>query len=335
MQYSVAIIGAGKWSENHLAGWRAQPDVKVTWVVRSNEERAKQKATAWGISNWSADYKEVMGREDIDIVDILLPHDLHAEAACLALSQGKHVLLEKPIAQTLQEAKQIAAAARQYKRRVMIAENWVYSTMVQKAQALLTNGEIGTPFMIRAIVDLDTRSYFTGLDWKYSRARSGGGGLMDGAIHCVSTCRYLLGDVREVSAMMSNHGFREIAPMEDTTLLSMRFESGASGAILHTWVAQRERPRTEVIILGNEGTIEFEMYSGRFFVTRKGQRCEHVEQQQSRGFVEEISHFLECLRGDREPMTSPEEQIGTLKVVLAAYQSTETGRVVRVADLGR
>lgn len=74
--YNVAVIGAGKWSENHLAGWRAQSDANVTWVVRSSEERAKQEATAWGVPNWSATYQEVVRREDVDIVDILLPHDL-------------------------------------------------------------------------------------------------------------------------------------------------------------------------------------------------------------------------------------------------------------------
>ena len=72
----------------------------VTWVVCSTEEHARQKAQAWGVSRWTADYNEVLARDDVDIVDILLPHDLHAEVACRALARGKHVVLEKPLAPT-------------------------------------------------------------------------------------------------------------------------------------------------------------------------------------------------------------------------------------------
>jgi len=333
MPYNVAVIGAGKWSENHLAGWRAQSDVNVTWVVRSSEERAKQKATAWGVPNWSATYQEVVRREDVDIVDILLPHDLHAEAACLALSHGKHVVLEKPLAPTLREAKRIAEAARQYQRKVMISENWVYSTWVQKARALMTKGEIGTPFMIRSLLDMDVRAGFVGLDWRYSLARMGGGALLDAGTHCVSACRFLLGEIREIGALMSNHGFGEIAPMEDTCLLLMRFESGASGSLALTWLAQRERPRSEFIILGDKGTIEFDTHSRQFFLTTNKRRAEEFDLQPSRGFVEQMRHFVECLRENKTPLTSPEEQIGTLRAILAAYRAAESGRWVCVGEI--
>ena len=99
--YRVAIVGAGVWSENHMLGWRAQSDVAVTWVVCSTEEHARKKAQAWGVPGWTADYNEVLVRDDVDIVDILVPHDLHVEVACRALAHGKHVVLEKPLAPTL------------------------------------------------------------------------------------------------------------------------------------------------------------------------------------------------------------------------------------------
>src|SRR5271157_2845776 len=125
MPYNVAIIGAGAWSQNHVTGWRAQPDATITWVVRSTDAKARERATLWGVPNWSADYRQVLERDDVQIVDILLPHDLHAEVACLALAHGKHVVLEKPIATTLAGARQIAEAARRYQRKVMVSENWV------------------------------------------------------------------------------------------------------------------------------------------------------------------------------------------------------------------
>ena len=333
MTYNVAIIGAGKWSENHLAGWQAQPGVNITWVVRSTAEAAQQRATQWGIPNWSTNYKEVVARDDVHIADILLPHDLHAEAACYALAHGKDVVLEKPLAPTLREARKIAEATRAHKRKVMISENWVYSTWVQKAHGILANGDIGTPFLVRSNMDMDVRAYFTGLDWKFDQSRMGGGALMDGGIHAVSAARYLMGEIREVSASMDTYGFHEIAPMEDTIILLLGFESGAKGVMAVTWIAQRERPRTEFVILGTKGTLEFDTHARQFFLTREGSRCEQFNLQASRGFVEQMTHFLECVREDRQPITSPDEQIGSLKAVLAAYRSAETGRTIRTADL--
>lgn len=331
--YNVAIIGAGVWSQNHLTGWRAQPDVRVTWLVRSTEAKAKEKASAWGVPHWSADYKLVIERPDVDIVDILLPHDLHADVACLALAHGKHVVMEKPLATTLAEAQRLAEAARRYDRKVMISENWNYSTWVRKAHTLIREGAIGTPFMIRSILDMDVRAGFVGLDWRYRPERMGGGALLDAGTHCISACRYLLGEIREVSGVVANYGFREIAPMEDTCLLLMRFESGASGTLALTWLAQRERPRTEFVILGSKGTIEFDTHSRQFFLTRDQRRAEEFALEPSRGFVEQMAHFVECVRDKRMPLTSPEEQIGSLKVVLAAYRSVEMGRTIRTADL--
>ena len=165
MPYRVAIIGAGNWSQNHLTGWRAQPGVSVDWVVRSTEEGARQKAELWGVPHWSASYKEVLERTDIDIADIVLPHDLHAEVACYAMERGKHVIMEKPIARTLEEARRIAEAARLHKRTVMISENWVYSTMVQKARAAIASGEIGSPFLVRSSLDLDVGPSFAERTW--------------------------------------------------------------------------------------------------------------------------------------------------------------------------
>ena len=331
--YNVAIIGAGVWSHNHLVGWRAQADVQVTWLVRSTEEKAKAKANAWGVPNWSGDYQQVVGRPEVDVVDILLPHDLHADVACLALAQGKHVVMEKPLATTLADAQRIADAARRYDRKVMIAENWNYSTWVRKARNVIDEGMIGTPFMVRSTLDLDVRAAFTGLDWRHRPDRMGGGALLDAGTHCVSACRYLMGEVNEVSAIITNYGFPEIAPMEDTSLLLLRFESGASGIIALTGVAQRERPRTEVVILGSQGSIELDTHARQFFVTREKKRTEEFDLQPSRGFVEQMTHFLECLRCNQQPLTCPEEQIGSLKVVLAAYRSAKSGRAIPIAEL--
>ena len=331
--YKVAIIGAGVWSANHLTGWRARGDVEVVCVVRSRAEAARETAARWQVPSWSDDYRSVVARDDVDIVDICLPHDLHAEVACLALEHGKHVVLEKPLAASLDEALRIAGTARRTARKVMVSENWIYATLVQKAKAAIEGGEIGEPFLLRSVMDMDVRPGFKGLHWRYDAARMGGGALLDGGIHAVSAARYLMGEVSEVAALQDTYHFKEFAPLEDTSLLLLRFASGASGTIAIAWTAQRERPRTEFTILGPKGTIEFDTHLRQYFTSDSQRRCEQHDLAASRGFVEQMAHFIDCLESGRDPITSPEEQIGSLKVVLAAYRSAETGRLVRTEEI--
>ena len=113
----------------------------------------------------------------------------------------------------------------------------------------------------------------------------------------------------------------------------MRFASGAVGTISVALTAQLERPHSGFTILAPKGTIEFDTHMRQFFLSRDHQKVEQFDMQASRGFVEQMRHFIECLRDDREPLTSPDEQIGSLKVVLAAYRSAESGRFERLADL--
>jgi len=326
--YRVAIVGAGVWAQNHLTGWRGQPDAKVTWVVRSTDEGARATAERWNVENHAADWRAVASRDDVDVVDVLLPHDLHAEAVCFALERGKHVVVEKPLAPTLRDAQLIVETARRTGRRVMISENWIYSTFVRKAKAVIEAGDIGKPFMLRTVLEMDVRTGFKGLTWRYDPKRMGGGALMDGGTHNISVCRHLLGEIESVAAAQGSFVFTDFAPLEDAIVVLMRFANGALGTLSIAWGAQRERPRSEFTILGSEGTIEFDTHQRSFLLSRDGTRRESVDLQASRGFVEQMRHFLDCLKNGSEPTTSPDEQIGSLKAILAAYRSAQSGAFV-------
>src|SRR5690606_12541723 len=94
----------------------------------------------------------------------------------------------------------------------MVAENWVYASVVERARELIVDGAIGKPFMIRTFTDLDARHMFRGNSWRNDPAHMGGGVLMDGGTHNVSVCRYLLGEVVEVSAASGNFTYPDAAP---------------------------------------------------------------------------------------------------------------------------
>ena len=330
---NVAIIGAGVWSENHRTGWNACDKARIACVVRSSAAAAEETARRWGVPAWDDDYRRVLQRDDIDIVDILLPHHLHVDVAVAALEHGKHVLMEKPLAITLGDAQRLVDAGQHADRKVMIAENWDYATVVRWAKERIDSGDIGAPFLIRTTLEMDVRGGFSNLRWRHDAESMGGGALLDAGTHPVSACRYLLGEIVEVGAFVESVGFEAIRPLEDTTLLLLRFASGAVGSLIVSWTAQRERPRSEFTILGSAGTIEFDTHGRSVFFTRDGGRTEQFLPAASRGFVEQVAHFIDCIALDRTPLTSPQEQLGSLKTVLAAYRSARERRFIRLSEL--
>jgi predicted dehydrogenase len=326
MVYNVAVIGAGAWSKNHLAGWRAQKDAAITWVVRSSEEKARQRAEEWGVPNYTGDYRKVLADPNVHIVDILVPHDMHAEVALAALAAGKHIVMEKPIANNLANARDVVHAARDSKLKFMVAENWNYASMVVRAKKLIEEGAIGKPILVRAYMDLSIRGAFDGIQWRHEKDRMGGGVLIDAGTHAVSACRFLLGDIVQVSALTNNFAFEAIAPLEDTAVMLVKFASGAIGTISVTAVAARERMYTAFDILGDKGTIEIDTHTRSVYVTTGGKRAEEFTAEPSRGLVDQISHFMACLRDDTMPLTTPMEQMGSMRAILAAYESEQTGK---------
>jgi predicted dehydrogenase len=187
--FNVAIIGAGVWSENHRTGWNAHHDARIACVVRSSAAAAEDTARRWGVEEWDDDYRRVLQRDDIDIVDILLPHHLHVDVALAALAAGKHVLMEKPLAITLGDAQRLIDAGQHADRKIMISENWDYASVVRWAKERLDAGDIGAPFLLRTTLEMDVRGGFTNLRWRHDAGSMGGGALLDAGTHPVSACR--------------------------------------------------------------------------------------------------------------------------------------------------
>jgi predicted dehydrogenase len=110
-------------------------------------------------------------------------------------------------------------------------------------------------------------------------------------------------------------------------------DAGEIGTLSVAWGAQLERPRTGIVVMGPKGTIEFDTHFRNFYLSRNQQRTEQFDMRASRGFVEQMRHFIACLDGDTTPITSPSEQIGSLKVALGAYRSAVSGQFVRMDDV--
>ena len=144
----VAVLGAGTWARAaHIPGWLRDPRCEVVAVCDVDRSRAEAYASEFSIPRASDDWQGTIGREDIDVVDVVTPSHTHYELACAALEAGKHVLCEKPVAYDFRQTRAAVEMARQKRLKTKLGFTFRYSPGVQYARSLLDEGFVGTPFI--------------------------------------------------------------------------------------------------------------------------------------------------------------------------------------------
>lgn len=306
----------------HLPALARRQDVELRWIIAAHEEHARARATQWGAKLWSTDYRRPLSDPGVDAVIVCLPSVLHASVAVEALNSGKDVLLEKPLALSTQDGLRVAAAAESSGRCLMVAENWLFSSALRKARDELATGRIGAPFLVRASHQTSFR-----LD---ADPDPGVGWLSGAGTHVISAVRHLVGEVANVCAV-SRQG---AAPMEIDVAIAAEFASGCIGSIDLTGRSRHLGDRRlQFAVFGEEGVIEFDIWSGVVRVTTVAGEIQLLDRAPSRGFDEELAHFIDCLASREQPLTSVQDQLRTVAVIEAAYRSLETGRLERVVQV--
>ena len=204
----LAIVGCGNIVQLNAPGYLQHPRCDVTVLCDPVRERAELRARQWGLAaRISTDYKEVLGDPAVDAVELLTPTYLHAEQIIAGLAAGKHVSCQKPIAISVAEADEIAAAVAKARTTFRVTENFLYYPPIVKAKALLDSGAIGEPSLVRIhttraaetvgqSMDLDPEA----LVWRRDPARNPGGALYDDGVHKYATAEYWIGEFGEISA---------------------------------------------------------------------------------------------------------------------------------------
>jgi myo-inositol 2-dehydrogenase / D-chiro-inositol 1-dehydrogenase len=335
VKYGVAVIGMGKISDVHITGWKLLEDAEVKVVVDVDAARAEHKAKTHNIPSYETDFNSVVQRPDIDIIDICLPHDLHAPYSIKALQAGKHVLVEKPIATKLADAESMIAAANKAGKKLMVAESLRYSGVYEHVSDLLAKKAIGEPFLFSTrceyFVDL---SRFQGphTGWRSVPEKIGGGVLLESGIHNIANARYFMGEVDYVYALQGKQTRVEL-PVEDTVTLLMRFESGTTGQGTFTWGAKWSKTIIDSTVYGTEGILGLDLANRQTFLDNGKEREVWTSPTNEYGHENEIKHFLDCIKEDRTPITDGVEETKTLRLIMAAYQSIRENKPVRPDDV--
>jgi predicted dehydrogenase len=274
---NVALIGYQFMGKAHSNAYRQMPHffdsdaIPVMKVICGRNEAAVRAAAGkLGWEEWSTSWEQVVKRKDIDLVDVSTPGDSHMSIAVAAAKAGKAVFCEKPLANTLAEAKKMLAAVEKSGVPHMICHNYRKAPAVALAKQLITEGTLGTIYHFRGtyLQDWIVDSKFP-LTWRLDRSKAGSGAMGDLASHVTDLSRFLVGEIVEVSATLQT--FIKERPLEDNpkksgkvtvddaSLALVRFENGAIGTIEATRLAPGRKNYNRFEINGSNGTLAFNL----------------------------------------------------------------------------
>lgn len=206
----VAIVGCGRIADLHVLGYRDRADAQLVAVCDTRRALAESRAAAWGARRIYTDYAALLADRDIDLVELLVPHHLHAAMTVAACQAGKHVSVQKPMAMTTGEAGSMIAAAQKAGVVLRVYENFVFYPPHVRMKEMLDAGEIGEPQMIRLHVSTGKSATAWKVPlaawlWRFQQRKSGGGPLVfDHGYHLFSLAHYLMGDVKRVYAWLDS-----------------------------------------------------------------------------------------------------------------------------------
>lgn len=319
----VGLVGCGIISGMHLDAWaQVGEQARVVSVADIDPERAAAAAERSGAR--AVEVETLLADPEIDAVDLTLPHHLHREYTERAFAAGKHVLCQKPIAHTLDDADAMIAASQAAERTLVIAEATRYDALVPKARELVDSGAIGRPLAVQVSMNWWQGGEYLQTPWRFDVGLMGGGALVDGGIHYVDYLLHYAGLPVEISCFTRR--VREAYAGEDLAFVQARHADGLLSALAIS-ASSRHTPSYPLRVWGDEGSVIAER--GRLVLRRERGEEETFELQHS-GMLGPIRDFLACLATGGRPLSGGPEARANLAYVHAAYESAATGRVVRL-----
>ncbi|MNI16139.1 putative oxidoreductase YcjS [compost metagenome] len=346
----VAIIGAGSISEVHLNAYVKNPLAELVAICDLNEDRAKEKASKYGIPRTETDYRVLLADPEIEAISICTWNNTHAEISIAAVQAGKHVLCEKPLCQTMEQAYAVQDAVKASGQVLQVGFVRRFGTNVQILNKFIEAGDLGEIYYAKASI---LRRLGNPGGWFSDKKRSGGGPLIDIGVHIIDICWYLMGrpKVKSVSgntytklgnrSNIQNLSFYKAADydaekndVEDLANALIRFENGASLFVDVSFALHSKKDETSVKIFGDKGGAEVEPELN--IISEKHNTILNMSPQVNaltfdfeQGFYNEIEHFLLACRGEVQTISPVEDGVEMMKILTAIYESAEKGSEIQ------
>ena len=320
MKFGLCVIGCGSFARtfsNAIQGELGEIDL---YFASRDPARADAFAAEFRGADSFGSYQSAVSDPRVEALYICTPHNLHLEHTKLAAGAGKHILLEKPLARTTEEANAIVRTAREASVTLMVAENYRFMPPVLAARNMVDRGDLGSLRLIQMQEDYP----FQPTEWRNDAEMNGGGVLIDGGIHKASLLAYLAGNPSEVYAAevpSAQHGLEA----EDGVVAMLRYTSGVVGIINHSWSAGPHSDRPWVTISGSRASIAFEL-GGDWIdpIDGAGRRRMQLDNDRA-GLAGMVREFRLSVQENRPPAMTGEEGARDVALVQACYESMRTG----------
>jgi len=333
----AAIIGCGAIHGVHADALTKSEYAKLICVVDIKEDRAKKAADKYGCE-WETDYKKVLERKDIDVIHICTPHYLHASMAIEGLKAGKHVLVEKPAAINVEQAKQMMDAEKEYGGFLGVCFQNRYNPTSVKAKEILNSGELGKILGIKGLVTWyrDSEYYLTS-GWRGSFETEGGGVLINQSIHTLDLMQWLGGDIEAIVGSVSTKSLADVIEVEDTADAVIYFKNGARG-IFYATNCYTNNSAVEIEIHCEKGILnikdgELIKYSNgiKERIVDENNKTSPYKNYWGNSHAALIRDFYKSIQNnDFSGIISVEEGIKSLKMIDGIYKSASTGNKIKI-----
>lgn len=330
----LMIVGCGAIAEKaHLPSLRRISQVDVAALVDINLQRAKELKSKYLLNDAEVfdDYLQAMDKIDTDAVLILTPPATHLQLIKDFSREGKNIFCEKPIATNLEDAKKIANLITKT-NKFMIGFQYRFLPQLIRMRKLVKSGEIGKIISMISIFSQDINQWPSFSEYQYKK-ELGGGALFDSGTHYADLMKWILGDIEHVECKVGNYGNNNYE-VDDAATMQLYFKNGSVGTTHIIWCGPMMQ---EFYIIGNNGILKandldnhIQVYKKNFWILPPVNiRVKQIISP----YHSELMHFFDCIQNNREIEPGINDAVDALKVILAAYKSTEVEGKVKLSSI--
>lgn len=348
----VAFIGTGRISDLHAIEYLNNPKAQIVALCDTNVNNAKSRAKAWGLNDVviEDDVDKLLARNDIDLVEIMVPHHLHLPIALKAIEAGKAVSLQKPMCLSLNEADELVEAAENSEKPFKVFENFIFYPPVLKAKQLIEADAIGEPISIRIKSNPGKSKTAWAVPananaWRQEKAHAGGGPLVfDDGHHKFALAWFFMGEPIKVHGFIGQTTATDGSILDAPSIISFQFEGNKIGNLEVVYspeleiITQHYAQDDRVEITGTKGVLWINCGHGRIggppplAIYRDGNVTNYhdIPTGWEQSFVMSTRHYIDALNENTAPSLTAKQARKILQFALAAEQSSRDGNAILI-----
>lgn len=347
MKLKAAVVGTG-WiaRDYHIPNYKKLEDVELVAVCDIDQERAETIARQFEVEHVYTDHRRLLEKHKLDVVDVCTPNYAHCEVSVDALESGANVICEKPMAMSVQECEKMIAAANKAGRLLTVGFHFRFMPAMEQLKRVIEDGLLGDIYYSRGLYL--RRSGIPGWGVFHMKEKSGGGPFIDLGVHVVDLLLWLMGNPKPVT--VSGCTFqkfgkrddligtewptdwkREEFDVEDLAAAFVRLDNGAVLTVETSWASYIEpKSSSTMMLLGNRGGVSASPV--KIHSQMSGAHVDIAPQFIPEGdpYLAEIKHFVDCIKGNREPRVKAEQALEVQRIADGVYESSRKGCEVKV-----